>query len=1151
LNHEVHEEHEEVGKTKLEDGGLTMAANPMTPWKFHLAFFVCFVLFVVHPAFAQPAPDPEIERRSFTVAEGFEVSLYAADPMMAKPIQMNFDPAGRLWVATSEIYPQIRPGQVADDKILVLEDTKGAARADRVTVFARGLLIPTAVLPGDGGAYVANSTEILHFKDTDGDGKADVSRVVLSGFGTEDTHHIIHTFRWGQDGIFYFNQSVYIHSHVETPYGPRRLAAGGTWAFRPETQELNVFTRGLINHWGHAWDKYADSFFTDGAGGEGVNYGFPGSCFPSINDQAPRIMHGLNPGSPKFAGAEIISGRHFPDDWQGDLITNDFRANRVVRFKLSEDGAGFASKLMPDVIRSTDKAFRPVDVKMGPDGALYIADWYNPIINHGEVDFRDPRRDKTHGRIWRLTAKGRPMVVRPKLAGAAVEALLEQLKAPEDYTRRQARLALREMDKETVVSALDKWVTGLAADDEFTRLQALWTYQTVNVTRGELVKQLLEAKDPGVRVAATRVLGAWSGRVGPGATDLLEKMVSDAHPRVRLEAVRALATVKEPRAMEVALRVLDLPMDGFLDYALYLTANDLAPVWLPEFQAGRLTFGHNVKQVEFVLKAIRNPDAIRPLVEEFRAGKVSPESRRDVAELIASLGRPEDLAALFDAAISNQTPSATRVALLQSLERVARQRGVKAKADVGALKPLLAGANDDAVSAAALRLAGAMKLQQYREEMIEWAENSDRGPQIPAGIEALADLGGSESVKALTSIAGSKNHPTRRLLASAALARLDLKLGSELFAQALAGYDEAEIDLANVLLPFLNRKEGPGVLGGALGSAKLSQDTAKLALRAVYALGHSEPALVDPLKAAAKIDAQPKQLTDDEMKRLLADVQGKGDAARGEAIFRRADTACLRCHSIAGCGGTLAPDLSSAGSAPVDYLIDSILLPSKAIKEGYHALIVETKDGDQLTGIKVRQTDRDLILRDAVQDEVVVPLDTIKGKPREAGSMMPAGLADPLTRQELVDLVRFLSELGRPGAYAVGPQQLARRWQVLEPVPTGVKAGQKLNVPASTVWMPEYSQVSGVLPVGVSPALARAQVNVTTPGAVRLRLSGTTAAGGVWVDDQAVDGAGEITLQLSRGVHSVTLLAGANAGLRLELTDAPNSPAKAQFVTGR
>lgn len=195
------------------------------------------------PAFAQrelkdiPDPDPEIERKSFIVADGFEVNLFAADPLLHKPIQMNFDPQGRLWIAASEIYPQIAPGQKANDKILVLEDTDGDGRSDKTTVFADGLLIPTGVEPGDGGAYVAASAELLHLKDTDGDGQADESRVVLSGFGTEDTHHILHTLRWGPDGMLYMNQSVYIHSHIETPHGVRRLNAGGIWQFRPETMK--------------------------------------------------------------------------------------------------------------------------------------------------------------------------------------------------------------------------------------------------------------------------------------------------------------------------------------------------------------------------------------------------------------------------------------------------------------------------------------------------------------------------------------------------------------------------------------------------------------------------------------------------------------------------------------------------------------------------------------------------------------------------------------------------------------------------------------------------------------------------------------------------------------------------------------------------
>ena len=237
------------------------------------------VAFGQRAPFPIPDPDPEIERKSFVVADGFEVNLFAADPLIAKPLQINFDPAGRLWIASSEVYPQIKPGAVANDKVLIVEDRDHDGRADSTTVFARGLLIPTGIEPGDGGAYVANSTELLHLKDTDGDGKADATRVVLSGFGTEDTHHILHTLRWGYDGMLYFNQSIYIHSHIETPHGVRRLGGGGIWQFRPETMELEVFIRGLVNPWGHHFDRWGQSFATDGAGGEGINYCIPGAYY--------------------------------------------------------------------------------------------------------------------------------------------------------------------------------------------------------------------------------------------------------------------------------------------------------------------------------------------------------------------------------------------------------------------------------------------------------------------------------------------------------------------------------------------------------------------------------------------------------------------------------------------------------------------------------------------------------------------------------------------------------------------------------------------------------------------------------------------------------------------------------------------------------
>ncbi len=501
-----------------------------------------------------PLPDPEQERQSFVLPEGCEVNLFAADPAIAKPIQINFDPAGRLWLVSSHTYPQIVPGVQARDKVLILEDTDGDGVSDQTTVFAEDLLIPTGIEPGDGGAYVAASTQLLHLSDTDGDGRADARRIVLSGFGTEDTHHLLHTFRWGPEQRLYFNQSVYIHSHIETPWGVRRLNAGGIWRFRPDDWQLDVFARGWVNPWGLDFDDYGQMFVTDGAGGEGINYVVPGASYTTAFG-ADRILRGLNPGSPKHCGLEIVSGRHLPDDWQGNCITCDFRGHRVCRFVLAEQGSGFRSQEQTEVIRSDHVAFRPIDVKLGPDGALYIADWYNPIIQHGEVDFRDPRRDHTHGRIWRVTFPERALVERPQLTTAGPAELLACLTQPEAWTRRQARRLLKERGRE-ILPELKQWTRNLdnsTADYHRHRLEGLWVYQALDVVEPELLVSLLRCTDHRVRAAAVRVLGDWQERL-PDPLGLLEPLVGDEHPRVRLEAVRALGSIREPRSIEVALR---------------------------------------------------------------------------------------------------------------------------------------------------------------------------------------------------------------------------------------------------------------------------------------------------------------------------------------------------------------------------------------------------------------------------------------------------------------------------------------------------------------------------------------------------------------------------------------------------------------------
>ncbi|MCB1211389.1 MAG: hypothetical protein KDK97_18830, partial [Verrucomicrobiales bacterium] len=422
-------------------------------------------------------PDVEVEAqlKAFKLPEGAKINLFASEPMINKPLNMNWDAQGRLWVVGSSMYPHIKPGQEEQDKLFVIEDTDGDGVADQSTIFADGLHIPSTVLPGDGGVYVVNSTELLHLRDTDNDGISDQRRIMLSGFGTEDTHHLLHTLRWGHDGAMYMNQSIYIHSHIETPYGVRRLNGGGIWRFRPDTLQLDVVCSGFVNPWGHHFDYWGQQFATDGAYGEGINYVFPGAVYVTAPG-AKRRLEGLNPGSPKHCGLEIASGGHLPDDWQGSMLTNDFRAHRVCRFVVREDGSGYQSKQEVEVIKSSHVAFRPIDVKMGPDGAIYIADWYNPIIQHGEVDFRDPRRDHVHGRIWRVTAKGRPLVKRLNYAEMSTADLLAALSRSEEWIRLHAKRELAKRDAAEVLAAAELWLEQTQSDAEFghNQLEVLW-----------------------------------------------------------------------------------------------------------------------------------------------------------------------------------------------------------------------------------------------------------------------------------------------------------------------------------------------------------------------------------------------------------------------------------------------------------------------------------------------------------------------------------------------------------------------------------------------------------------------------------------------------------------------------------------------------
>jgi putative heme-binding domain-containing protein len=1147
---------------------------------------IALALFALSPQFALaqrdakiPDPDPELERKTFTVAPGFEVTLWAADPLLAKPIQMNWDPQGRLWIASSEHYPQIKPGEKANDKIIVLEDTNGDGKADKTTVFADGLLIPTGLEPGDGGVYVANSTELVHLSASKPGQKADKKRVLLSGFGTEDTHHIIHTFRWGPDCRLYFNQSIYIHSHVETPSGVKRLNAGGIWKFNPDKTELDIFARGWVNSWGHAFDKYGQSLATDGAGGEGINHAIPGAYYlTSQGPHAQRILHGMNPGSPKYCGLEVVSGRHFPDDWQGDVITNDFRGHRVCRFKLQDDGSTFAAREMTEVIKSNHPAFRPIDVKMGPDGALYIADWYNPIIQHGEVDFRDERRDKTHGRIWRVTAKNRDLVKPPKLVGATVPELLEQLKAPEQWTRQQAKRVLKEMGAEKVLPDLRKWVETLDKEDEVSHLEANWVRiacdDVLPMTAVEhlrspnaapaVIRSLvydLERPKPANPTSAAK---AWEFNYLAAQIRLKLAIVSD-NPRERLEAIRCLPLLKEAKAVETALAALDKPMDRTLDYALWLTVRELEPYWMPEFQAGKLTFGGDAKKLAFALNAVGNKDTVKPVLALIDGGKVPKENLHGLYLLLARIGGPEELSRVIGHSV--RATAGERNELLLAVEDAIRTRKVPAPKTPAALENVIV--LDDAGRRPAMRAAGLWKATALSAKLGEIALKTTSSEDRRAALDGLFAMGTADET--LNALLQPKATADQRRDALTALAGVNPPRAATLTAAFLADAQSDEA-LADLFAAFATRKGGASLLAKELAGKKVPADVAKIGVKAARASGQPADDLIAALTKAGDLGAARKPPTADEVKALVADAMKTGSAARGELVYRRKELQCLACHSIAGAGGAVGPDMSSIGaSAQPDYLVDSLLLPSKAIKEGYNAIRVVTADEKVYQGVKVREADGKLTIRTAEDKELTFVTKDLIERGDSTKSLMPEGITDQLTKQEFADLVKFLSELGKvDGPYAPNKARLVRRYQAIDASPANLNLFRRTRVSAAAeadnpfAWLSAYSKVSGDLPLNELPkftvwndtaaqSVVRFQLDVTTAGAAKLKFN-AVAGLTVYVGNQPIEPKAETVLDLKAGVQTVTVLIDRSKrtdDLRVELDDVPNSPARVSVLNGK
>jgi len=949
-----------------------------------------------------PEPDVVAELKAFKVADGFEINLFAADPMINKPVNMNWDTRGRLWVSGSTTYPHNKPGRAPNDRIIILEDTDHDGRADRSTLFAEGLLLPHSVMPVAGGAYVCSATEFIHLIDKDGDDHAESRRVVYSGFGNADVHQMIHGLTWAPWGELYFTQSIYINSFVATPWGPRRLNGSGVWRFRPETEKLDIYTRGMINPWGFAFDHWGQSFSTDGAGWQGPHYSFAGAAYSKAVGAKETLGGMIMTGKPKNTAAEFVSGSHAPDHWQGSLLANDFRANRTVRYEIKEKDSGYAAREVETVLHSSHRAFRPVDIKIGPDGAIYILDFYDAILGHGEVDFYHPARNKTQGRIWRITAKNRPLVKPPVIFGAPVAKLLNHLKAAEQYTRVQAKRELAARGGDTVLPELTRWIDALDATDpkfEHHLLEALWLRGSLMAPDPGLLTRVCKASSHQTRAAGTRMIFHWFDNV-PGAIDMLARAVVDQHPRVRLEAVNALREIGTLEAFIVAMRAVDHPSDTNLRYALRLTARELQKRWLPALQAGQDVFEGQAHRVTFAFSIATDQRALAPLVALIREGKVANQA--NACRIVATLGGQNEMTMVFSLAAKN-----SNVELLQVLADVSSSNKAIPN-DTGALSTMLQH-DDEKVRVLAAELAGRWKATANKQVLVKRAGSAKTSAteRLVAG-RALLDMGQLEAVQ---QIAQGDSEPAVRVTATAAWSEVHPAAAAKTAVSLLSKLTKGS-DADTIFISYNSRQDGPATLVKALSGAKLDPKIAAAGIRIAQATGLDLTETVKALTRAGSLQPVKADLSKEKRAALLSDAKKLGNFKRGAALFKRPALACVSCHAIKGKGGQLGPELGGLAAHMVpEGILESLLKPSKQIKQGYESVVITLKNNELRVGTLQRETKSAVLLRDASGKITSVPHNQIATLNSSAISIMPPGLTNSLRRDELLDLLHYLMHL--------------------------------------------------------------------------------------------------------------------------------------------
>jgi putative membrane-bound dehydrogenase-like protein len=1025
-------------------------------------------------AFAQLAP--EKAAATFTVADGLQFELFAAEPLLVNPTAIDIDHLGRVWVAEAVNYrrknfgrPILRP---EGDRIVILTDKDGDGKADDATVFYQGPelygpLSVAVVKEPTGPGYkvlVAQSPDILLFADKDGDGKADGKPTkLLTGFGGFDHDHGVHGLTFGPDGKLYFTVGDAGVKNLQAAdgQGPKWSSnttdcrAGTVWRCEPDGTKLELIAHNFRNNYEATVDSFGNVFLSDNDddGNQqtricyvlpGGNYGYhprgPGQSH--WHEEQPGIVHKILRtyfGSP--TGMCMYEGTLLPEKYRGFPLHTDAGPRHVRSYLLKPNGAGFDVERQ-DIVTSTDNWFRPSDVCVAPDGSVFVADWYDPGVGgHGMGDY-------TRGRIYRLSPKGyKGYSVTPAKVDSVAGALAA-LNSPNVATRHLAYTALVQLDKAAVKTGVAEQ---FSAQDDTARSRAYWLAARLGADTFAAAPKTWP-NDPRYAALAVRINQDYAGLIDAKNPLFAGNLITAA--REQLLALR-LVPAEQARAKFYELAKLYNGKDQFYLSALNIACGTDAKrraTILADFDKHFPDWNDATANLVWELR----PASVLPRLEKMLSNpKLDPRQAGRIIDIVAASDSPDAFAALLDLLLPQQ-PAEVRSQAVQNLKlhlagkwRDKRNDHVLCMATntllnqsatrAEALILIAATEQTDFVNPLVLLINHALTPANERRELVRVLGKLP-GAQATAALEKLLTAPAPINLDAIAALGeqipknvGKNDKPSPALERLKALV-LDAKQTSPARTAAVTALGTTRPGATWLLEAHAQKQLAAELIAdaGRLLRNSPHQDLRNKALIAFPVAGKLDPAKLPALSALA---------------------QRTGNLARGKELLAaslKAETQCLKCHMVRGVGGQVGPDLSMIGKkASKENLYESILYPSKAIADQFVTWSIETTKGQVLQGLLVQETETTLTLRDANGKDWPIGVKDIESKVKGPKSLMPENLVVQLTEDDLVDVVEYLYTLKTQALtpdswHIVGPFANDGKDNGLETV-VGPEADKKFN----------------------------------------------------------------------------------------------------------